>query len=60
MLKDDNSLLDVKKKLYLCTLNRLGKRSGNFLRAGEREENYKTCAVRTLPFTYVNVDSSAK
>jgi len=44
----------------MCFLYRLGRRSRNFLRVGEREGNYKTCAMRTLPSTYVNVDLSAK
>ena len=40
--------------------NRLEKRSRNFSRAGEREENYKTSAMKTSPFIFVDVDLSAK
>lgn len=40
--------------------NRLAKRSRNFSRAGERDENFKTCAMRTLHFIFVDVDLSAK
>ena len=40
--------------------NRLAKLSRNFSRAGERDENFKTCAMRTLHFISVDVDLSAK
>ena len=45
---------------FFVIFNRLAKRSRNFLRVGEREENCKTCAMRTLPFIFVDVDLSAK
>ena len=45
---------------FLFTVNRLGKLSRNFSRAGERDENFKTCAMRTLHYIFVDVDLSAK
>ena len=45
---------------FLFTFNRLAKLSRNFSRAGERDENFKTCAMRTLHYIFVDVDSSAK
>ena len=40
--------------------NRLAKLSRNSSRAGERDENFKTCAMRTLHYIFVDVDLSAK
>ena len=45
---------------FLFTFNRLAKLSRNFSRAGERDENFKTCAMRTLHYIFVDVDLSAK
>ena len=45
---------------FLFTFNRLAKLSRNFSRAGERDENFKTCAMITLHYIFVDVDLSAK
>ena len=45
--------------MFKLTVNRLARPSRNSLRAGKREEIYRTCVMRTLLFTYVNVDLSA-
>lgn len=41
-------------------VTRLAKLSRNFSRAGERDANFETCAMRTLLFKFADVDLSAK
>ena len=41
-------------------VNRLAKLSRKLSRAGKRDENFKTCAMRTLHYIFVDVDLSVK
>ena len=41
-------------------VNRLAKLSRKLSRAGKRDENFKTCAMRALHYIFVDVDLSAK
>ena len=45
---------------FYFIFNRLAKLSRNFSRAGERDENFKTCAMRTLHYIFVDADLSAR